>query len=90
MQAHASRLAAQSQASVSPVAQQQAACQAHSFQAKAEGLEKAAQAQTLQAHAQAHAVAQAHAQAAAQQYVAQVRPVRSTAAQRPGCSVYVV
>lgn len=72
MQAHASRLAAQSQHEASPGAQQQTVCQAHSFQAKAESLEKAAQAHNLQAQAAAHAQAQAQAQATVQQYVAQV------------------
>ena len=60
------------------MAQQQTVCQAHSFQVKAESLEKAAEAHTLQAQAAAHAQAQAQAQATVQQYVAQVsRPTQA-------------
>lgn len=49
----------------------QVAVQAQSFQAKAQSLEKAAEAQDLQARAVVHAHAQVEAQAQAHQLVAQ-------------------
>ena len=49
MQAHATNLATQSQQSIPGAHKQQTACQAHSFQAKALSLEKAAEAQNMHA-----------------------------------------
>ena len=49
MQAHATNLATQSQQAAPGNLRQQTACQAHSYQAKALSLEKAAEAQQLHA-----------------------------------------
>ena len=69
MQAHASSAALRSQqASAGPVQQQQAVCQAQSYQAKAAGLEKAAEAQTLHAQVGSRHAAAAATAAAAQSH----------------------
>lgn len=74
----------------------QAAYRAQSFQAKAISLEKAAEAQTLQAQAVVHAQAQADAQTKAQQFVDQANQhaqahaqasLRAESLQRMACSV---
>jgi hypothetical protein len=85
-QVHADQLQAASQQAWDAPGQAQAAVRAQSFQAKAQSLEKAAQAQSLQAQAVAHA--QAHAQAAAQAQAAAAK-ARSHAAAHAEAAAHV-